>query len=81
MTTAIAAHEPVEKDALHAHDDVTLAIARVNAFGCRGETVLAELKPRWRATEEEIMRAAITVILVALVAMIGIAAGGILTMG
>ncbi|OBH21370.1 hypothetical protein [Mycobacterium sp. E3247] len=81
MTTAIAAHEPVEKDAVDAHDDVTLAVARVNAFACRGETVLAELKPRWRATEEEILRAAITVILVALVAVIGVAAGAILTMG
>lgn len=81
MTTAIAAHEPIEKDASHAHDDFTLAVARVNGIAWRGDTVLAELKPRWRATEEEIVRAAIAVILVALVAVIGVAAGAILTMG
>jgi hypothetical protein len=81
MKTTIAAHEPVEKDAGHAHDDVTSAVARVNAVAWRGDTVLAELKPRWRTTEEEIVRAAITVILVALVAVIGVAAGAILTMG
>lgn len=81
MTTAIAAHEPVEKDAAHWHEDVTSAIARVDAADCREDTVLAELKPRWRLTEEEIVRAAITVILVALVAVIGIAVGAILTMG
>jgi hypothetical protein len=81
MTTAIAAHEPVEKAAAHAHDDVALAVARVNAIAFRGETFLAEAKPRWRVTEDEVVRAAITVILVALVAVIGVAAGAILTMG
>ncbi|WP_231986658.1 hypothetical protein [Mycobacterium sp. 852002-40037_SCH5390672] len=77
MTTTIAAHDPVEKDA--GHDDVLLAVAKVNALACRGDTVLVDLKPRWRLTEEEIVRAAITVILVALVAVIGVAAGAILT--
>lgn len=81
MTTAIAAHEPIEKDASHAHDDVTAAVARVNALAWQGDTVRSELKPRWRPTEEEIVRAAITVILVALMAVIGVAAGAILTMG
>jgi hypothetical protein len=81
MTTAIAAHEPIEKYASHAHDDVASAVARVNAIAWRGDTVLDELKPRWRPTEEEILRAAITVILVALVAVIGVAAVAILTMG
>ncbi|OBH78678.1 hypothetical protein A5681_06415 [Mycobacterium scrofulaceum] len=81
MTIAIAAREPVEYDVSQAHDDVTSAIARVNAMPWRGDIVLAELKPRWRPTEEEIVRAAITVILVALVAMIGVAAVAILTMG
>jgi hypothetical protein len=81
MTTAITAHEPVEEDAAHAHDDVTLAVASVNAIDCRGDTVLSESKPRWQVTEEEILRAAITVILVALMAVMGVAAGAILTMG
>ncbi|OBI24188.1 hypothetical protein [Mycobacterium sp. E2238] len=81
MTIAIAAHDPVEKDTAYGHDDVISAVARVNAIACRGDTVLVEFKPRWRPTEEEIVRAAITVILVALVAVIGVAAGAILTMG
>ncbi|OBH13082.1 hypothetical protein [Mycobacterium sp. E1747] len=81
MTIAIAAHELLHKDASHAHDDVTAAVARINAMPWRGDTVVAELKPRWRLTEEEVVRAAITVILVALVAVIGVAAVAILTMG
>ncbi len=81
MTTAIAAHDEVAIDTAHGHDDVTLAVARVNAIACRGDTVLVELKPRWRPTEDEIVRAAITAIFVALVAVIGVAAGAILTMG
>ncbi|BDE14334.1 hypothetical protein MKCMC460_31940 [Mycobacterium sp. 20KCMC460] len=81
MTTAIAAHDPVETDAPYGHDDVLLAVATVNAFGCRGKTGPVESKPRWRLTEEEIVRAAISVILVALVAVIGVAAGAILTVG
>ncbi|OBH29211.1 hypothetical protein A5692_01945 [Mycobacterium sp. E342] len=81
MTTAIASHQPVEDDAAYGHDDLTSAVARINAIACRGDIVLADLRPRWRLTEEEIVRAAITVILVALVAVIGVAAGAILTMG
>ncbi|GAA4536136.1 hypothetical protein [Mycobacterium paraffinicum] len=81
MSTAIAAHEPIEEYASLAHDDVAWAVARVNAIAWRGDTILAELQPRWRPTEEEIVRAAITVILVALVAVIGVAAVAILTMG
>jgi hypothetical protein len=81
MTTAIAAHNPVDKDAADGHDDLLLAVAKMNAVACRGDTVLVESRPRWRLTEEEILRAAITVILVALVAVIGVAAGSILTMG
>ncbi|WP_231588732.1 hypothetical protein [Mycobacterium nebraskense] len=53
----------------------------MNTVARRGDTVLVELKPRWRLTEEKIVRAAITVILVALVAVIGVAAGAIFTMG
>ncbi|OBB90353.1 hypothetical protein [Mycobacterium sp. 852002-30065_SCH5024008] len=81
MTTAIAAHEPIENFASHAHDDVASAVATVNAIAWRTDAILAELKPRWRPTEEEIVRAAIMVILVALVAVIGVAAVAILTMG
>ncbi|OBI38709.1 hypothetical protein [Mycobacterium colombiense] len=78
MTTAIAAHDPVGTDG---HDDLFLAVAKLNANGCLGDTDRVELNPRPRLTEEEIVRAAITVILVALVTVIGIAAGAILTMG
>ncbi|OBB90348.1 hypothetical protein [Mycobacterium sp. 852002-30065_SCH5024008] len=81
MTTPIAAHDPVEKTR---PANVTMSFRRsqkLNAIVCRGDTVLVELTQRWRPTEEEIVRAAITVILVALVAVIGVAAGSILTMG
>jgi hypothetical protein len=80
MTTAVAAHDLVEIDTADEHNDVLLAIAKLNAMGCRGDSVV-ELKPRWRLTEEEILRASITVIFVALVAVIGVAAGAILTLG
>jgi hypothetical protein len=81
MTTAIAAHNPVDKDAADGHDDLLLAVAKMNAVARRADTVLVESRPRWRLTEEEILRAAVAVILVALVAVIGVAAGSILTMG
>lgn len=80
MTIAIAAHEPVEKPATDVHDDVISAVARMNALPWLGDTVPAEMRSRWRPTEEEVVRAAITVILVALVAVISVAAGAILTM-
>ena len=81
MTTAIAAHNPVDKDAADGHDDLLLAVAKMNAVARRGDTVLAESGPHWRLTEEEMVRAAVAVILVALVTVIGVAAGAILTMG
>ncbi|MEZ0352447.1 hypothetical protein [Mycobacterium sp. pR1184] len=80
MTTALATHDPVEIDAAEAHDDVLLAVAKVNAKARVGDTVAVESKPRWRLTEEEIVRASITVILVALMAVISVAAVAILTM-
>lgn len=80
MTTAIAAHD-LEIDADDAHDDVLLAVAQVNAKARLGDCVVVEEKPRWRLTEEEIVRASITVILVALMAVISVAAVAILTMG
>jgi hypothetical protein len=81
MTTAIAAHNPLDQDAADRRDDVLLAVAKMNAIARRGDTVVVEMKPRWQLTEEEIVRAAIAVILVALVTVIGVAAGAILTMG
>ncbi|MEM6110451.1 hypothetical protein AAHS21_30175 [Mycobacterium sp. 050272] len=81
MTTAIAAHDLVEIDADDAHDDVLLAVAKVNAKARLGDSVVVEEKPRWQLTEEEIVRASITVILVALMTVISVAAVAILTMG
>lgn len=81
MTTAIATHDPAEKDAADGHDDVLLAVAKLNAIAGRGDTAPVDSRPRWQLTEEEIVRAVITVILVALVAVIGVAAGAILAMG
>jgi hypothetical protein len=81
MTTAIAAHSPVDNGAADGHDDLLLAVAKMNAGASRGDTVLVESRPPWRLTEEEIVRAAVAVILVALVTVMGVAAGAILTMG
>lgn len=81
MTTALAPHNLVDKDAVDGNDDLFLAVAKMNAAARRGEIVLAKSRPHWRLTEEEIVRAAIAVILVALVTVIGVAAGAILTMG
>jgi hypothetical protein len=79
MTTAIAAHNAIDKDA--ADDDLLLAVAQLNTVARRGDTVVVESRPHWRLTEEEIVRAAVAVILVALVTVIAIAACAILTMG
>jgi hypothetical protein len=81
MTTAIAAYIPVDEYTADEHDDLLLAVAKINAIAGRGDTALVESRPHWRLTEEEIVRAAVTVIFVALVAMIGVAAGAVLTMG
>lgn len=81
MTTAIAAHNSVDTDAADGHDDLLLAVAKMNAVARRGDTILVKPRPHWRHTEEETLRAAVAVILVALVTVIGVAAGAILTMG
>ncbi|OBI94171.1 hypothetical protein A9X00_12510 [Mycobacterium sp. 1245805.9] len=81
MTTAIAAHNPVDIDAADGRDDLLLAVANMNAVGRRRDTILVASRPQWRLTEEEIVRAAVAVILVALVTVIGVAAGTIFTMG
>ncbi|OBI67839.1 hypothetical protein [Mycobacterium sp. E796] len=78
MTTAITAHDPVEQCAAQGRDDLSSAVARLNS---NAYSDLVELKPRWQLTEEEIVHAAITVILVALVAVICVAGGAIVTMG
>ncbi|OBK15899.1 hypothetical protein [Mycobacterium asiaticum] len=81
MTTAIGAYHPIEKYAADEYDDFTSAVASINAIGGRRDDVVVEFKPWWRPTEEEIVRAAITAILISLVALIGLAACAILTMG
>jgi len=45
------------------------------------ETVPVEIKPRWRPSQHEIVHAAITVIMLALVAIIALAGAAVLTMG
>ena len=79
MTTAIAAQDPVEKDAADEHDDFLLAVAKLNAIAGRGDTAPVEWKPRWPLTEDEIVRAVTTVVLVTLVAVIGL--GAVMAMG
>ena len=84
MTTVISAHHgtygPIEQYAAPEHDDLRSAVASINAIDRRGDGALVELKPRWRLTEEEIVRAAIAVILISLMVLMGLAAGAILTM-
>lgn len=81
MTTAIGTRDPAETYAAYYHDDLISAVESINGFGCRRDTIRGELKPHWRPTEEEIVRAAITVISVSLMTLIGLGAGAFLTMG
>jgi hypothetical protein len=81
MTTAIAEHNLVDKVAADGRDDLLLAVAKLNAVARRGDTILVDSRPHQRLTEDEIVRASIAVILVALMAVIGVAAAAILTMG
>ena len=59
----------------------TSVTARTHAIAWEAEAVPVEIAPHWRPSEDEIMRAAITVILVALLTIITLAAAAILTMG
>jgi hypothetical protein len=59
----------------------TTVAARTHAIAWEAETVPFEMAPHWRPSEDEIMRAAITVILVALLTIMALAAAAILTMG
>ncbi|GAB3037673.1 hypothetical protein [Mycobacterium bourgelatii] len=79
MTIAIDAHDPVELYVADEYDDFISAVASINAIGGRGDKDLVEKKPRWRLTEEEIVRAAVAVIFISLMALIGLAAGAFLT--
>lgn len=97
MTIATPAHAQVASYAIHGHGGAgclcglphceakvshrTTAGARTEAIGWGAETVPVEIEPRWRPSEDEIVLAAITVILVALVAIIALAAAAVLTMG
>ncbi|WP_205873212.1 hypothetical protein [Mycobacterium camsae] len=81
MNTTIGTSDPIEKYAAYEHDDFISAVASINAIGSRRDTVSVELKPRWRLTEDEIVRAAITMIFVSLMTLMGLSAGAILTMG
>ena len=78
MTTAIAALEAIEKDADDAND-LLLAVAAMNAFAPLRDNVRVG-KPRWRLTEDEIVGASMTVILVSLMVVISVAVGTALTM-
>ncbi len=86
MTTAIPTHALVSSDSMNRHEDAdgesvlshgTAVATRTKALAWRVGTVM----PRWRPSEDEIVRAAITVILVALGTIIALAAMAILTMG
>jgi hypothetical protein len=55
--------------------------ARTEAIAWDAETVLVEIKPRRRPSEDEIVLAAIAVILASLMAIMAVAAAAILTMG
>jgi hypothetical protein len=97
MTIATPVHTQVKCYAIHGHGGAgclcglphceseishrTTVAARTEAIASGAETVLVEIKPRWRPSEDEIVLAAITVILVALVAIIALAAAAVLTMG
>ncbi|KQH80457.1 hypothetical protein AO501_15790 [Mycobacterium gordonae] len=81
MTTAIGTYNPIEKYVAYEHDDFISAVASINAISGRGDTDSVASKPRWRLTEEEIVRAAIAMILVFLTVLMALSAGAILTMG
>lgn len=77
MTTAIPTHALVSSFPMNGHEDPDDESTKTKALARRVETVM----PRWRPSEDEIVRAAITVILVALGTIIALAAMAILTMG
>ena len=96
MTIATRAHAP-RSNAIHGHGGAgcfcglphceseishrTTVAARTEAIAWDAETVLVEIKPRRRPSEDEIVLAAIAVILASLMAIMAVAAAAILTMG
>ena len=97
MTIATSAHAQVGSYPIHGHGGIepvcglphseadvshtTTTAARIEAIACGVKTLLVEIKPHRRPSEDEVVFAAITVILVALVAIIAVAAAAVLTMG
>jgi hypothetical protein len=86
MTVAIPTHAVVSSSPMNGPEDAdgesvlshgTAVVPRTKALARRVETFI----PRWRPSEDEIVRAAITVILVALGTIMALAATAILTMG
>ncbi|OBF56279.1 hypothetical protein A5787_02205 [Mycobacterium sp. 852002-50816_SCH5313054-b] len=77
MTTATPTHAFGLPDGESEVSPGTALAVRNQATTWPAETVM----PRWRPSEDEIVRAAITVILVALGTIIALAAMAILTMG
>jgi hypothetical protein len=97
MTIATPPHAQVGSYPIHGHEGAeyvcglphcetgvsrrTTTAARIEAIAWGVKTVLVEIKPRRRPSEDEIVLAAITVILVALGTIIALAAAAVLTMG
>jgi hypothetical protein len=71
---------PHESEISH-RTTVVAARTEAIAFGAGAGAALVELKPRRRPSEDEIVRAAITVIFVSLGAIMALGAAAILTMG
>jgi hypothetical protein len=97
MTLAIPAHDTIRTFAVDGYGEavcvdgsprcdaesspMTTALARLDALARGAATALVDMKTRWRPSEDEIVRAAITVILVALGTIIALAAGAAVTVG
>ncbi len=85
MTTAIPTQALDSNHPRNRHEDAdgevlsheTAVAIRTEALAWRVEAIM----PRWRPSEDEIVRAAITVILLALGTIMALAAMAILTMG
>ena len=87
-TIETAAHAQVRRYAIHGGSGAEDSCGppyepemRDDATGGWAEPAFVEYKPPWRPSEEEIVRAAIAVIFLALLAIMALAAGAILTMG
>lgn len=72
---------PPHESATSPRTAISAVAALAEAFAARVKAGLFEFKPGWRPSEEEVARAAIVVIFFALMTIISLAAGAILTMG